>query len=473
MQDIDNENNQGEGIAERPSRVSALAFSAIVVVPMICTVIYGAVDPWALALQILLGALLLGVWTADSLFKGEIRFSRSPVQLPLIGLILVGVLQLIPLGVGKGTGVMVPGGVSSAISYDPFATGFAVTQLLAYLIFVSAALVFIDSPKRYRIAVVSVLIFTSLMAFFGILQFLAKPEAIYGLRPTPQAEPFSSYVNKHHFAALMEMTFGIALSLLVGRSTAGDKRFLIVTVLVLAGTACVLTGSRGGLVSLFAVTAFVLIAHFLLARKHDDREHDRVTRGTIFSRTFSALFIALGLAVALVGSVLLLGGDSSLIRGMGVTGQEDISSGRLHFWSVTWQVFLSHPILGVGLDSLGVAFTRFDTWSGVFRIEQAHNEYLQILAEAGVAGLICVLAFIVLLFNRSIRHIAMMTDLFPRGAAVGSLAGLFGVLLHSCFDFPLRTPANGYFFALLVVFSTASIRFHAPHRHHRRRHHRS
>lgn len=456
----------------KPSRLSAAAFVTIVIVPMICTVIYGAVDPWALGLQMLLGAVLLAFWTADSFVTGELRFSRSLVQIPLAALMLIGVVQILPLG-GSSVDSLIPQGPSSSLSFDPFATRFAVVQLLSYLIFLCGALVFIDSPKRLRAIVTAVLVFTSVMAFFGVLQFLAKPEAIYGLRPTPQAEPFSAYVNKHHFAALMEMTFGLALSMLVGGSTERDKRFLLIVALVMSGIACILTGSRGGLLSLFAVSVFVLVGNFLLARKHKDSEHDREERGTIFSRTFSMIFIGLGIAVALIGSVILLGGDSSLIRGVGFSGQEDASSGRLHFWSVTWQVFMSHPIIGVGLDSLGLAFTKYDTWAGVFRIEQAHNEYLQVLAEAGLLGFACVVGFVVTVFRKSIRHIAMMTDLFPRGVAVGSLAGIFGVLLHSCFDFPLRTPANGYFFLLLVVFATTSIRFKKSHRHHRRRRHKT
>jgi hypothetical protein len=43
------------------------------------------------------------------------------------------------------------------------------------------------------------------MAFYGILQHLANLEAIYNLRLPNQATPFASFVNKHHFAAFMEM----------------------------------------------------------------------------------------------------------------------------------------------------------------------------------------------------------------------------------------------------------------------------
>ncbi|HXG84682.1 MAG TPA: hypothetical protein VNI84_11705, partial [Pyrinomonadaceae bacterium] len=116
-------------------------------------------------------------------------------------------------------------------------------------------------------------------------------------------------------------------------------------------------------------------------------------------------------------------------------------------------------ILGTGLDSFGVSFTRYDTWNGNMRVEQAHNDYLQILADAGILGFICVLSFIVLLFWQSLRIVGKSSDNFRRNVAVGALAGCFGIIVHSFFDFPLRTPANGYFFLLFAVLATATVNY--------------
>src|SRR5258707_2859292 len=45
----------------------------------------------------------------------------------------------------------------------------------------------------------------------------------------------------------------------------------------------------------------------------------------------------------------------------------DFSTGRSHFWPIAFRIFLENPILGVGYDAFGVAFTRDDTWSGLDR----------------------------------------------------------------------------------------------------------
>jgi len=144
-----------------------------------------------------------------------------------------------------------------------------------------------------------------------------------------------------------------------------------------------------------------------------------------------------------------------LLRGIGASQSEvDITSGRMLFWSVALKIFASHPIIGSGLDSFGVAFSQFDLQSGMLRVEQAHNDYLQILADGGIIGFACVAAFVVLLFRNGMKTIAACRDELGRSIAIGALAGCFGIAIHSFFDFPLRTPSNALYFLLLAVLAT-------------------
>ncbi|HEY2866390.1 MAG TPA: O-antigen ligase family protein, partial [Pyrinomonadaceae bacterium] len=173
-----------------------------------------------------------------------------------------------------------------------------------------------------------------------------------------------------------------------------------------------------------------------------------------------------------VGLTLYLGGADPLLRSAGIDpGAGDFTSGRLQFWQTGWKIFLDHPIIGAGLNAFGAAYTRYDLANGTLRLEQAHNDYLQILVDAGLIGLACVAAFIFLLFRRSFETIRSSTDDLRRGSAIGALAGCFGILIHSFFDFPLRTPANGFVFLLLVALAVASIEqspsTHRSHRVHR------
>ena len=104
---------------------------------------------------------------------------------------------------------------------------------------------------------------------------------------------------------------------------------------------------------------------------------------------------------------------------------------------------------GAGVGAFGVAYTPFDSMSGLERVEQAHNDYLQVLADAGIIGLIIGAFFVFSLFRQGIRH-SETENTFRRGAVLGALAGCFAVLIHSIFDFVLHTTAISVLFLTLV-----------------------
>ncbi|MDQ3372733.1 MAG: hypothetical protein M3521_02445, partial [Acidobacteriota bacterium] len=72
--------------------------------------------------------------------------------------------------------------------------------------------------------------------------------------------------------------------------------------------------------------------------------------------------------------------------------------------------------------------------------------------------------FIYLLFKRSTGVITKATDGFQQNVAIGALAGCFGILIHSFFDFPLRTPSNALFFLMLTALATISFNKTKTHR---------
>jgi O-antigen ligase len=443
---------------EKTSRLRGAGFFLVCVVLVFSVIAYGAVETWAFGFISVFTGLMAVFYLTDAWINKELRVPTSLLQLPLLGLILIGLIQLLPLRAPDVSSGLLSVPAVNSLSINPYATRLMVIQLIIYAVFFAGAFVFINSPARLRRIVAVVVIFGAIMAFFGILQRLASPEGIYGWRPTPQAIPFASFVNQHHFAAFMEMTIGLTLALLVGKATDKDKRLLLIIALVLMGIAVLLTGSRGGLLSVLGVSGFVLLTT-LLRRNKEDEELPKEDKRARFRRSLTIVGGGLALVLVLVGAVVLLGGDASLVRGVGFTNQADVSSGRMHFWSVALQVFKDYPLLGAGLDSFGTAFPHYDSWNGNARVEQAHNDYLQTLAEAGIAGFLCVAGFIFLLFRKGLQQIGATHSNFRQAVVVGALAGCFGILIHSFFDFPLRTASNGFFFLLFAVLATASIAF--------------
>jgi O-antigen ligase len=137
--------------------------------------------------------------------------------------------------------------------------------------------------------------------------------------------------------------------------------------------AFVSAGSRGGFLALIAVAAFFLV-----------RQNTIATRW----RVLGILTIA-----ALVGAVA---NDSYWERMRTIVHTEkDYNStsqtGRLQIWSRGIGYMLQNPVFGVGLDNFSTAEGRL---SGIRYWTAPHNAYVQIGAELGVPGLLCLLGVI-------------------------------------------------------------------------------
>jgi O-antigen ligase len=454
INEIPSEWNDATVIEPKHSRLSSFIFIWICINLVFSTVAYGAVDAWAWGFLSFGAIVTIILWTIETLKNKTFKLSTNSLQIPLIGLLLIGLIQLLPFrDFGISNDLLAIPSVSS-LSLDPYSTRFAIVQLFIFGIFFASALTFINDQKRLRKMAFLIIIFGSLMAFFGILQRLAGTESIYGLRPTPGAIPFASFVNRHHFASFMLMTIGITLSLLYGKALVKEKQFLGIFAAILMGLAIIFTGSRGGLLSFFGVLAFVLVAHSL--NKDEDEKAESSPKNK-----FAIIGVSFALVLVLIFGVLYLGGGDSMMRSLGL-GQglkEDFSTGRFHIWQITLQIIRDYPILGAGLDAFGVAYTKYDTSNGNMAVLRAHNDYLQILADAGILGFSCVIGFIVLLFKKGLPIIAKSKDKFRKSVAIGSLGGCLGILIHSFFDFPLRTPSNMLFFLTLVTLAVATIHY--------------
>lgn len=163
--------------------------------------------------------------------------------------------------------------------------------------------------------------------------------------------------------------------------------------------------------------------------------------------------LALALIVALFGGVVLLGGEDALTRIVGSVNTDDPTTGRAHFWGVTVDIIRTHPWIGTGLGAYGVVYTGYDSRNGMYRLEQAHNDYLQILSDGGIVGAMIGLFFVVNLFRMGFNRRDSRDD-FRRGVATGAMAGCFAVLVHSFFDFTLHTPSNALLFLVLAALAT-------------------
>jgi O-antigen ligase len=116
-----------------------------------------------------------------------------------------------------------------------------------------------------------------------------------------------------------------------------------------------------------------------------------------------------------------------------------------------------HPLMGVGFNGYWAAIPQYHNASGELTPQQAHNDYLELLASGGLIG-VALAGWFLFLFVKGARRSFQSKDSFRRAASMGATAGLFGVAVHSVVDFGLHVTINALIFTALVVIALADRR---------------
>ena len=443
---------------------SRFAFLVICVAIVLSALAYGTVHYWALGIFNLGALTILLCWVLDAWTLGNLRVSRNLLQLPLLGALVLGLIQLLPLReISSGGATSIA--LVNTLSLDPNSTRLVLVQLAGLLVYFAATLVFVDTPHRLRVLVRTIMVFGFLLAIFGLTQSFTSPTKVYWIRELNQSTAFGPFINRHHFAGYMELTIALPLGLLFAGAVDKEKRIIYLFIAGLMGVALVMTASRGGIISLVAEIIFLVIVTAIW-RKPSER---RLRKSGRLKRVAARVAMTGALLFSLFLGVILLGGEFSITRFIDTVNTDDPTTGRAHFWAVTLDIIKAHPYIGTGLGAFGVIYTRYDTRNGLYRLEQAHNDYLQVLSDAGIVGGVLALSFVLLLFYRAIAR-AKSRDDFRRGVALAALSGCFAVLIHSFFDFTLHTTSNALLFLVLAALATIDSRVEdAPARRRRRK----
>jgi O-antigen ligase len=242
------------------------------------------------------------------------------------------------------------------------------------------------------------------------------------------------------------MTLGLTTGLILGGGIKKHFIAILSTAIVAMWTALILTNSRGALFSMFGQLAFVLTLSLWLKRR---------SRGW-----FPSAILGVCLLIAVGISAVWMGGDVLTTRLEALPGEISAEAREPHagvkrreIWNATWQLFKEHPLVGSGVGAYSLAITRFHDASGKWTPEAAHNDYLELLATAGIVGPALALWFGATLVSQA-RTQLRSKDRFRRAACLGALTGIFGVVLHNFVDFGLHVTANAVAFVALVVIAT-------------------
>jgi len=122
-----------------------------------------------------------------------------------------------------------------------------------------------------------------------------------------------------------------------------------------------------------------------------------------------------------------------------------------------WRIFLDHPVLGTGLGTFETVYPPYETLYDGKVVDHAHNDYLETLAETGIAGGLCCAWFIGLLLVAGLRSLQEPNISFASALRLAGLTGCCGVLVHSLVDFNLHIPANATFFFFMALLASSTM----------------
>lgn len=161
------------------------------------------------------------------------------------------------------------------------------------------------------------------------------------------------------------------------------------------------------------------------------------------SRT--ARMLGLFAGVAFAAAVVAISSSSIRTELAGGAGSASFHS-RAEIWSITGRAIADSFPAGTGVGTFRQVYALHEAPASVTNtyVNHAHNDYLEIVLEAGLAGLLLLAAFLAWWALQAVRvWRTPSTSPFARAATIASAA----ILAHSSVDYPLRSAAIAAVFA--------------------------
>jgi len=305
------------------------------------------------------------------------------------------------------------------------------------------------------VLVYTVLAIAVASAVFGILRQTTQQETGFLLPLLKKNQGYGQFINKNHFAYLMEMAFGLGLGIILGGGVARERLMIYIAFLLPIWTGLVLANSRGGIL---AMLAQVVVAVLLLMSSKGDYELPKIAQSAALR---AVLLVVLVLGV-LFGT-FWVGGDRLATNFENATSEiasTSTGASRNEIWRATLKMFAAHPIVGVGLGAYWIGITAYHEASGLMTPQEAHNDYLELLSSGGLIGLALGIWFAVAVVRRIRQNLS--TDIgYKRAVRLGAVLGITGVAAHSLVDFGLHIMTNAVVFIVLIMIATSRIDAHS------------
>jgi O-antigen ligase len=262
---------------------------------------------------------------------------------------------------------------------------------------------------------------------------------------------WGTYVNHNHYAGFLEMAlpFAVMYPVAFWRRRRSRGNSLVAPVLAACGVWSLAGLMFAGIAHSFSRMGFTATVSSLFVMgilAFGNRQLGWVARSR------KRRWCAAGVVSTLVrAGFVFLPPDKLILRFSQISSVKGLTAeGRIKLWAETLPLIKAYPPFGCGLGGYETAFSKFKVSEPLVTDDFAHNDYLQLLAELGLAGFLLggALAFSVL--RAVLRKAVLSLAQEERYFAVACTGSLAAILLHSLVDFNLYIPANAMLLAWIA-----------------------
>jgi putative inorganic carbon (hco3(-)) transporter len=299
-----------------------------------------------------------------------------------------------------------------------YGVAFYFFTVVQYFLIYNMIVTFIRGERERRILLYCFLAGAVCVAVYGLYQYTA----MQGLHdadwvdtdafPLLQRRMYSTLYNPNLLSAYLLMVMGITASLTLW--TRHNVHRIIYGALFVLFTFClILTYSRGGWVSVFALVFFF---------------------GLVWDKRIWLLFLIVPLVLAFYH-----GGVVNRLLSIFSNCEDTSVTMRLDMWESTFYMICDHPILGVGWGAYKYVYPLYNELiqeAGI-TIYHAHNMYFNIMAETGIVGFFFYMWFFFGTAWYGLRVLKENGDTFDNCIAMGAASVIAALAVSGISDYDL------------------------------------
>lgn len=440
-----------------------VAFYGVLVSILLAAVPNGTVDPWNESLFTLSICLFAIIRVVENLLIGNFKLADPLLLAPLTGIVILAFLQLIPTYLGNEFNSLPY--IESIASADQYETKRFITIFTAFLLTGEILLRYATTRRRLLTLIYLVITIGVGSALFGLFRQIfpisenSLFESVIG-----QNADYAQFINRNHFAFLMEMTLGLLIGLVLKAKLAQSLKLMCWLTIAIVCIVTIMANSRGAILSMTGLGLFAIFVHFSTRNKQTDNYVIKNSGKISINDRLKVFLLPIAVCCIFVCVAVFtgafVGGDPVATRIESIQNEvqenEDNKIQRSEIWQSTIELIKKNPVTGVGFGAYGMTITQYDHLSGNYSLQQSHNDYLEVLANGGIITFLLMLIFLVILFIRIRKQFASVSRL-QKASCFGTTIGIVGVMLHSFVDFGLHTTINALVFIVLIVISTARL----------------